>query len=108
MSKFGERSMNRAKAASKVELLNTLVRVLDRQASQDTRKRALRSARLPREKRVLVAIKRGENTWERLHAYFPETYWTMLVHSLELLQRQEKIHRDNWGTFRIGPRKGSY
>jgi hypothetical protein len=105
---LSERSLKHAKAVSKRQLLDTLVRAVDRQASQDVRKQKLRSARMPREKRVLVAIKRGENTWERLHTYFPETYWTMLGSSLTALQRQEKIHRDNWGTFRIGPRKGMY
>ena len=63
----------------------------------------LRNARVPRDKRVLAAIRHGENTWERLHAYFPEIFWSMLGSTLTDLQRTEKIHRDHWGTFRLGP-----
>ena len=107
-AKLSERMQKRATAVSKRDLLETLVHVLDRQAQGDTRKGKLRSARVPRGKRVLAAIRHGENTWERLHTYFPESFWSMLGSTLGDLQRAEKIHRDNWGMFRLGPRKGAY
>jgi hypothetical protein len=90
---------------TKVETLGALVRVLDRQAKDARERVAERGARAATDDNVLAAVGHGENTWERLHDYFPESQWKGMAQSLERLQRGEALHRDAQLTFRLGGRK---
>ena len=90
---------------SSVEVLSVLIRVLDAQQAQEAEQRAVRCARSADAESVLAAITKGENTWERLHAFFPETSWKSLGQSLETLQRTERCYRPESLRFQTGRRK---
>jgi hypothetical protein len=80
--------------------------VLDAKDASEQERRATRAARLVSAEGVLEAIRDGERTWERLHAFFPETEWKSLARELEALQRAEQIWRCGRLDFHIGARRG--
>ena len=90
---------------TKLELLSALLRALEAREAWDDAARKERSARALTEATCLDAIRRGENTWERLHAWFPESEWSRLLPVTSALQRAELCHRDEWLTFRVGARR---
>ena len=95
-----------SRGPTKLEVLDKLLHVLHLQRVEARRAAAEREARAATDEHVLAAIRGGENTWERLHAHFPEHAWKTLRQTLERLQRQEEIHRNEHLDFRLGPRGG--
>lgn len=91
---------------TKLEVLDKLLHVLDLQEKEARRAAAARDARKATDQHVLEAIQGGENTWERLHAHFPENEWKSLGQTLTRLQRDERIHRTEHLNFRLGRRGG--
>jgi len=92
-------------APTKIEVLRALLRVLDIQAAEQRKAREEREERQATSESVLAAIRSGKDTWERLHAFFPEHQWKALGRALTALQRAESVHRNEHGTFWLGPRK---
>jgi hypothetical protein len=95
-----------SRGPTKLEVLDTLLHVLHLQKVEARRAAADRGARAATDEHVLGAIRGGENTWERLHAHFPEHEWKALKQTLDRLQRQGQIHRNEHLDFRLGPRGG--
>lgn len=98
----------RGSAPTKREVLGKLLDVLEAQEAETRRLIAERNAREATDESVLNAIRRGEHTWKRLHAFFPERQWKALGEALSRLQRSERVHRDEWLDFRLGPRKRTW
>jgi len=91
---------------TRLEVLDKLLHVLDLKDKEDRRAAAARDARTATDEHVIAAIRGGENTWERLHAHFPEKEWKTLGQTLNRLQRQERVHRTQHLDFRLGRRGG--
>jgi hypothetical protein len=90
---------------STLETLAALLRVTEAQEQHDLKAAAERRARVVTDETLLAAVKNGENTWERLHAYFPESQWRTMAEEAERLQRGGELHRDAHSVFRAGERK---
>jgi hypothetical protein len=90
---------------STLETLAALLRVTEAQEQHDLKVAAERRARVVTDETLLAAVKNGENTWERLHAYFPESQWQAMAAEAERLQRGGELHRDAHSVFRAGERK---
>jgi hypothetical protein len=97
--------MTQATKPSSLETLAALLRVTEAQERHEREQIAERRARVVTSEGLLAAVKSGENTWERLHAYFPETEWRPLAQELEKLQREGALHRGSDLVFRAGARK---
>jgi hypothetical protein len=95
-------------ALSKLEVLVALLSVLERQDADRARAVAERGARVATDEEVLAAIGAGEDTWERLHAFFPESQLGDLGRVLDRLQRSERAHRDERLRFRVGARRARW
>jgi hypothetical protein len=89
-------------------VLSALLRVLDAKEVHERGAREEREARAASAPNVETAIRHGENTWERLHAHFPESQWPELGRELERGQREERFHRPSNLTFQLGARKGRW
>lgn len=89
-------------APKPLEILSCLLRVLENQAAEAREAIAIREARIVTADSVLAAIRQCENTWNRLHAWFPESQWKALTAELDRLQRAEQIYRDSHLDFRLG------
>ena len=101
-----KRTAPRSGPPTKLETLSALGRVLDTRAAHERDAREEREARVASTSGVERAIRQGENTWERLHAYFPESQWSALGRELEKGQREERFHRPSSLRFQLGPAKG--
>ena len=58
-----------------LEVLGALLRVLEAQAAEERAAHATKEARAASDDSVLAAVAAGENTWQRLHAFFPVGEW---------------------------------
>jgi hypothetical protein len=92
-------------APSKLEVLSALLRATETNARREREERAEREARVVTSESVMRAIRQGEDTWARIHAWFPESAWPALGRELDRLQREERIHRGESLRFSIGARK---
>jgi hypothetical protein len=98
--------VNASNGPNKHEILAALLRALDARDAVERERLRIRNARTITPESVLTAIRIGNNTWERLHEFFPEPQWTALGAELNDAQRADRIWRCSGLLFRLGARPG--